>query len=135
VRCSSIVSDGAGGSRFDEIDIEMQLGDTVEGLPSMLGSLPWPTKQVFFMHIRAEEAGAPYPWHPAPDPRLIICLQGLSQQETTDGDVRTFGPGEMFLTVDLDGRGHRSTNFGETRYAIALLDGDPTSQAGGREHR
>jgi hypothetical protein len=79
------------------------------------------------MHIPASESGEPMPWHPAPSPRLIICLEGTSRQETTDGEERIFRAGEMFATFDVDGKGHRSTNFGETRYAIVLLDEDPSS--------
>jgi hypothetical protein len=108
----------------------MQYGEMAQGLAHLPASVPWPSSQIFFMHIPEEETGSAHPWHPAPDPRLIICLQGLSQQETTDGELRTFGPGDMFLTVDVEGRGHRSTNFGEMRYAIILLSEDPT-QAGG----
>jgi hypothetical protein len=125
--CTCIVSVGDGGSRFETRELALPATVPVAGLPAIRTSAPWPATGVVFMHIPDEDSGNPMPWHPAPGPRLIICLYGTSQQETTDGDVRQFGAGEFFLTVDETGQGHRSTNFGATGYAIVSFDRDPTS--------
>lgn len=125
MQCPCIVSDADGGSRFVLHDLQMTALVPTAGLPSIATSSLWSSSGIHFMHIPEAESGTPLPWHPAPSPRLIICLGGVSQQETTDGDIRTFTAGEMFLTVDVTGKGHRSTNFGQTCYAIVLLDRDP----------
>jgi hypothetical protein len=125
MQCPCIVSDGDGGSRFITHDLDMTALAPTEGLPPIATSSQWSSSGIHFMHIPESESGTPLPWHPAPSPRLIICMSGTSRQETTDGAVRTFTAGEMFLTVDVTGKGHRSTNLGATSYAIVLLDRDP----------
>jgi hypothetical protein len=124
--CACIVSDADGGSRFVDREIDLAGVVPAAGLPAIATSDTWAASGVSFMEIPGAEAGAPMPWHPAPGPRLIICLSGTSQQETTDGEVRRFTAGQFFLTVDVTGKGHRSTNFGDTSYAIVVLDRDPT---------
>jgi hypothetical protein len=127
VECSCIVADADGGSRFEIRELALTSIAPMAGLPEFNTSDEWPATGVVFMHIPDADSGTPMPWHPAPGPRLIICLYGTSQQETTDGDVRQFTAGQFFLTVDVTGRGHRSTNFGETGYAIVTFEQDPTS--------
>jgi hypothetical protein len=127
MQCPCIVSHSDGGSRFVMHDLDMGALAPTAGLPLIATSSLWPSSGIQFMQIPESDSGTPLPWHPAPGPRLIICLSGTSRQETTDGDVRTFTAGEMFLTVDVTGTGHRSTNFGATRYAIVLLSRDPTA--------
>jgi hypothetical protein len=125
--CMCIVSDEDGGSRFVMYDLDVAALVPAPGLPAISTSDTLPATGIEFMQIPARDGGAPMPWHPAPGPRLIICLAGTSQQETSDGDVRRFIAGEYFLTVDMTGKGHRSTNFGDTSYAIVHLDRDPTA--------
>jgi quercetin dioxygenase-like cupin family protein len=66
-------------------------------------------------------------WHAAPDPRLVVCLGGESIQQTTNGEERRFHAGDVFLTVDVTGRGHRSANKGTTSYLIVRLSDTPTA--------
>lgn len=127
--CTHIVSDASGGSRFETHELAMSARVPAIGVPAIATSADWPGSSVSFMHVPPADSGRALPWHPAPGPRLIICLSGTSQQETTDGDVRTFAAGDFFLTLDVAGKGHRSTNFGETTYAIVVLDRDPTTQS------
>jgi hypothetical protein len=54
--------------------------------------------------------GAPAGWdsapHPAPSVRWVIVLRGTVEVRTTDGSVRTFGPGAAIHLEDTTGPGH-----------------------------
>jgi hypothetical protein len=39
-------------------------------------------------------------------------LQGIMELQTSDGQVRQFGPGEMFLAGDTTGKGHTTRSVG-----------------------
>ncbi|NBC35966.1 hypothetical protein GTZ99_05285 [Novosphingobium sp. FSY-8] len=47
-------------------------------------------------------------WHVSTLPALSIVLAGGWEIETTDGMTRQFTPGEVLVTLDNTGRGHRS---------------------------
>jgi quercetin dioxygenase-like cupin family protein len=45
-------------------------------------------------------------WHPAPRRQLVAVLSGALEVGTPDGQVRRFGPGDLFLADDVGTRGH-----------------------------
>jgi hypothetical protein len=45
-------------------------------------------------------------WHTAPKRQLAVSLNGAVEYETSDGEVRRFGPGEVVLVEDTRGKGH-----------------------------
>ncbi len=47
-----------------------------------------------------------FDWHTAPERQLAVSLNGIVEYETSDGEVRRFGPGEIVLVEDTTGRGH-----------------------------
>ena len=55
--------------------------------------------------------------HTAPERQLAISLNGTVEYETSDGEIRRFGPGDIVLVGDTAGRGH-ITRFadGEQRF-------------------
>lgn len=127
MRCTRIVADEDGGSHFDEIELPLAATELSEGQEPFLTSLPWPVLDAMFVTVPDADETAFLEWHHAPDPRLVVCLQGESIQQTTDGEERRFRAGDVFLTVDLTGRGHRSANRGTTSYLLVRLDGMPTT--------
>lgn len=50
--------------------------------------------------------------HTAPRRQLVVPLQGTMEIQTSDGEVRQFGPGEMFLAGDTTGKGHTTKSVG-----------------------
>lgn len=48
-------------------------------------------------------------WHPSPIRQFMIITSGEVKVEVTDGEIRTFRPGDVILVEDLEGRGHYST--------------------------
>jgi hypothetical protein len=58
-------------------------------------------------------------WHPAPQRQFIFNLRGSVRIEASDGEVRTFGPGDFFLVEDTQGKGHKSKHIGsEDRLSV-----------------
>jgi hypothetical protein len=47
-------------------------------------------------------------WHPAPRRQFIIPLNGKMEFQASDGEKRTFGPGDILLVEDTAGKGHIS---------------------------
>jgi quercetin dioxygenase-like cupin family protein len=58
--------------------------------------------------------------HPAPARQFLVLLSGMVEVETSDGDVRRFGPGDLGLLEDTSGKGHRTRNIGNG-YAMFLV--------------
>ena len=94
-----------GGSAFDEVDIPLSAGahDAWGNRLATSASFASPAVRVF-----EAPAGAYQSWHNAPRRQLCVMLQGVWEVGTTDGEKRRWGPGEVFLPADVDGRGHTS---------------------------
>ncbi|MBI3743562.1 MAG: hypothetical protein HY261_04670 [Chloroflexi bacterium] len=60
-------------------------------------------------------------WQNAPLRQYVITLAGRIEIETSDGEKRVFGPGDILLTEDVQGEGHRVRVIGEEeRVALSL---------------
>jgi len=51
-------------------------------------------------------------WHPAPSKRFVMVLSGMLEIEVGDGERRNFGPGNVLLVTDAEGRGHLTNVIG-----------------------
>ena len=63
-------------------------------------------------------------WHNAPRRQLILNLEGQVEIELGDGTERRFGPGDVLLAEDTNGRGHISRAVGgqARRMVFVTLD-------------
>lgn len=52
-------------------------------------------------------------WHLAPARQFMVLLSGEVEVETSDGTLKRFGQGDIFLLEDTWGKGHRLRNIGE----------------------
>lgn len=88
-----------------------------------------PSPMVFVSH--ALQAGAlqfvrtPSGWsgdniHP-PQHEFFFCLEGQVELRASDGDTRTFGPGDAVLIEDTDGKGHASRVTGGKDLIAAVV--------------
>ena len=108
-----IYGDEAGESHYQDIEVEFTasgpLGRMAEPLP------------VSSMILRENEPGYDYDWHVAPRRQYIVMLAGFVEIRVSDGEVRTFGPGEIVLVEDTAGKGHKSRSpDGKPRRSIFL---------------
>ncbi|UTM38036.1 hypothetical protein MX572_04360 [Rhodococcus pyridinivorans] len=51
--------------------------------------------------------------HNAPRPQFIIVLKGECEVESSLGDTRRFGPGDILLAEDVTGQGHVTRRIGK----------------------
>lgn len=50
-------------------------------------------------------------YHNPPRRLCLVHLSGVSEFETSDGDKRLLGPGDVVIAEDLTGRGHITRNL------------------------
>lgn len=100
-----IVTDDAGGTRFEVAVVDLQRAEFAPPAPPMFVSPPDPASTVRFI---GAEAGWDSPPHPAPRRQYVVMLRGDVRATTSDGETRTFAPGDVVLLEDLEGGGHRT---------------------------
>lgn len=98
-----IYSDASGDSHFEDLSIPLTAAGTIGSL-----SQGMPVKEIIFREV---EPTYDYDFHTAPQRQYIILLDGAIQIETSTGDTRTFGAGEVLLVEDITGKGHRTKNL------------------------
>jgi quercetin dioxygenase-like cupin family protein len=58
--------------------------------------------------------------HP-PKAQFLICLKGHLEVTVSDGEKRTFGPGDSVLMEDVAGKGHRTRVKGTEECVVAII--------------
>ena len=106
VRVTRFYTTADGGSAFDEVEIPLGGGSPDAWGNYLRLSEPFASPAV---RVFEAPAGAYQSWHNAPRRQLCAMLSGVWEVGTTDGETRRWGPGELFLPADVDGRGHTST--------------------------
>ena len=104
MRITRFVTTSDGGSRFEELDIQFpqpyvdEFGNTYHLTRAFASS----GVIVDLPH------GLNQDWHVAPSRQIVVVLCGRLEVETTDAQVRRWGPGDMFMADDPKGKGHRT---------------------------
>src|SRR3990172_5739749 len=52
-------------------------------------------------------------WHPAPNRRLVVVLQGALGGAVSDGTEYTLSPGDCAMLEDTTGKGHTTSVMGD----------------------
>jgi len=111
-----VYSDSAGLSHFADREIDFELIDYAPPAPPISVSQATPAENVVYL---SSPAGWTGDWHPAPHRQMIFCLSGQIEVEVSDGEIRTFGPGDLVLVDDTTGRGHITRVVGGDRVYLA----------------
>ena len=98
-----IYSDEDGNSRYEDIFILMNDAGDIGALSEIQ-----PVKGIIFREV---EPSYDYDFHNAPQKQYIILLDGGIEIETSLGEIRRFGAGEILLVEDTKGKGHRTRNL------------------------
>ncbi len=117
MRITRVYADERGDSHFGERDVELRDAGPIGHLSDAIAATA-----VIFRH---NDAGYDYDWHVAPRRQYVVLLDGSPIEiETSDGDRRTFGLGEVLLLEDTTGKGHRSRHLEprERRSLFIALD-------------
>ena len=113
IHITRIWADESGESHYQDIEIVL--------VPS--GPLGWMSSPlpVASMILRENDPEYDYDWHVAPRRQYIVMLAGVVEIQTSDGESRTFGPGDVVLVEDVTGKGHKSRSpAGKPRRSIFL---------------
>ena len=97
-----IYSDNNGNSHFENITIPLKAGGEIGSLSELL-----PAKGIIFREVLPSYD---YDFHNAPQKQYIILLDGEIEIETSLGDKRIFGAGDVLLMEDTHGKGHKTRN-------------------------
>src|SRR5215203_5048064 len=103
--CVKVVATPDGESRFGDIDIEQHEGPYAENVPPVFVSQPHPPRRHSSLSTMPDDVSTTV-LRPAPQREIVIVLDGEFEIETSDGDHRTFAPGDFALFEDTTGRGH-----------------------------
>jgi quercetin dioxygenase-like cupin family protein len=99
-------------SHFEQVELELDQGSV------SAQSSPVAAQNIMFGH---QPGGLELDWHPAPRRQFVIVLDGEIEIEASDGEVRRFGPGMIFLADDTTGKGHILRGVGSSERHIALV--------------
>ena len=97
-----VYSDEKGESHFAEMVVSLE-----EAGPIGFLSKAQPAESVIFRKVVPTYD---YTFHNAPQRQYIVLLDGKIEIETSLGEIRQFGAGEVLLVEDVTGKGHRTRN-------------------------
>ena len=108
-----VYSDETGESHFEDVQISLKEAGDIGSL-----SEAFPAKSIIFREVLPSYD---YDFHNAPQKQYIILLDGEIQIETSLGEIRSFGAGNILLVEDVSGKGHRTKNLrAEPRRSIFI---------------
>ena len=123
VRYPRTYADEAGESHFDIVEDDLTPTAFVPTNPPIGLSTPHPATAAIFCRLAPGWDGS---WHPTPRSQYAVTLAGEWEITVTDGERRSFGPGDMVLLDDRTGRGHNTvvTSSDEVVILLVWLDSD-----------
>lgn len=98
-----VYADADGESHFEDIAIPLNDGGEIGFL-----SEAQKAGTVIFRKVVQQYD---YDFHNAPARQYILLMDGVIEIETSLGDKRTFGAGEVLLVEDTTGKGHKTKNI------------------------
>jgi hypothetical protein len=99
-----LYSDELGDSHFDEQRLAMTLADFAPPAPPLAVSARQEASG--FVVIQLPVAWCGDEPHPSPSRQMVYCLSGNFRITATDGETRSFGPGDALMLTDTTGNGH-----------------------------
>jgi hypothetical protein len=118
MKYARLYADDAGGSHFEDVEVELTPINYAPPAPPVSLSALAPATAVAFMAIPPGWDGD---WHPTPRRQLVFYLAGEVEVEASDGEARRFGPGGVTLGEDTAGKGHHSRVVGEAGALLAVV--------------
>lgn len=120
MKITRFVTTPEGGSKFVGLDIPLPVPYTDE-----FGNVYSLSEGVSYTGVIAElPPGLDQDWHVAPSRQFVIVMAGTLDVETSDGVVKRFTKGDMFMADDRTGKGHRTRVIGERSLLMFLKVAD-----------
>ena len=113
-----VYADADGESHMEDLEIAFTSVDYAPPAPPIDVSAFAPATAYGFL---SSPPGWYGDWHLTPKRQVFFYLAGEIEAETSDGEVRRFGPGSITLVEDTTGRGHRSRVIGTEDVLLAVV--------------
>jgi len=110
--------DSAGESHFEQAALDLKEADYRPPAPLMFVSHTYLANGLQFIRLPSGWSGESI--HPPKD-QFLICLKGQLEVTASDGEKRTFGPGDSVLMEDVAGKGHRTRVKGADECIAAII--------------
>jgi hypothetical protein len=111
-----------GESHFEDVDVQHESVAVVPGRPTVDVGTTVATAASNLLRISPNWDGD---WHPTPKRWFVITLSGELEITTSDGEIRRFGPGSIWLIEDTTGKGHNTRVVGGEEwvgFGVTLAD-------------
>jgi hypothetical protein len=118
MRYVRLKADKAGESHFEQAILDLNEADYRPPAPTLFVSHSYQANGLQFIRLPSGWTGGSI--HP-PRPQFLICLRGHLQVTASDGDKRTFGPGDSILMEDISGKGHHTSVKGREECIAAII--------------
>lgn len=102
-KITRLYSDEHGESHFEELELPLKEAGEIGALSDRI-----PAGDIIFREVKPTYD---YDFHNAPQRQYIILLDGEIEIETSLGDKRVFGAGDIVLVEDTEGKGHKTRNL------------------------
>lgn len=106
-----LYADADGQSHLEDVPLAGEPRDVVESELRAVFSEPFAARSASFRYV-VQEAASEHP-HNTPRRQFIVMLTGVCEIESSDGDRRRLGPGEVLLLEDTEGDGHITRRVGD----------------------
>jgi hypothetical protein len=116
-----IYSDADGQSHFEDLEAELTPANFAPPAPPLDLSASLPANSMAFFGARG---GWLSDWHPSAARNMFIVISGEWEVESSDGELRRFGPGSVLLVEDTIGQGHKSRVVSEIESLAVLVELD-----------
>lgn len=118
MRYVRLTTDGAGESHIEQATLGLDEADYRPPAPMLFVSHSYRADGLQFVRLPPGWTGESI--HP-PKTQFLICLKGHLEVTASDGDKRTFGPGDSILMEDISGKGHRTRVKGTDECIAAII--------------
>ena len=118
MKYTEIYSDIEGETHFRDVDVAFSLVDLAPPSAPMNVSEYRAAKEVGFNQLPSGYVGG---WHPAPSVGHIFVLEGDLEVEVSDGEIRDFPQGSVWLHRDLTGKGHDTRVVSEDGAVMVMV--------------
>jgi hypothetical protein len=118
MRYVRLKADSAGESHIERVTLDLNEADYRPPAPMLFVSHSYRADGLQFVRLPSGWTGESI--HP-PKAQFLICLKGHLEVTASDGDKRTFGPGDSILMEDISGKGHRTSVKGKEECIAAII--------------
>lgn len=113
-----LCNDKAGASHFERASLEFNEADYRPPAPLLFVSHAYPADGLQFVRLPAGWTGDSIR---PPKHQFLVCLRGHLEVTASDGEKRSFGPGDCVLMEDVSGKGHHTRVKGADECVAAII--------------